>query len=112
MDNPVLYSFRRCPFAMRARMALWVSGQHCEIREVTLSNKPQELRDLSPKATVPILQLAADQVLEQSLEIMIWALEQNDPFDWLSPDCGTLGGMLQLIKKSDEDFKYNLDHYK
>ena len=109
---PVLYSFRRCPFAMRARMALWVSGQHCEIREVILRNKPQALLELSSKATVPVLQLATGQVIEQSLEIMVWTLKQNDPQNWLSPDRGTLGDMFKLIKTSDEDFKYNLDHYK
>ena len=93
-------------------MALWVSDQHSEIREVILNNKPSELIELSPKATVPVLQLVTGQVLEQSLEIMIWTLQRNDPLDWLNPERGTLDDMLQLIKRSDEDFKYNLDHYK
>ena len=112
MNYPIFYSFRRCPYAMRARMALRVSCQSCEIREVLLSNKPIELIDLSPKATVPVLQFATGHVLEQSLEIMCWALEQNDPFGWFNPGRGTFGDMLDLIKEADGDFKYNLDHYK
>ena len=72
---PVLYSFRRCPYAMRARLALAVSGQACELREVVLKNKPQGLLQASPKATVPVLVLPDGQVLEQSLDIMRWALE-------------------------------------
>ena len=112
MGYPVLYSFRRCPYAMRARMAISASGQTCEIREVVLSKKPLELIDLSPKATVPVLQLVTGQILEQSLDIMRWALEKNDPLGWLDPEYGTLDDMLELIKTADGDFKYNLDHYK
>ena len=97
---------------MRARMALSASGQTCEIREVVLSKKPLEMIDLSPKATVPVLQLVTGQILEQSLDIMRWALEKNDPLGWLDPEYGTLGAMLELIEKTDGDFKYNLDHYK
>ena len=97
---------------MRARMALSVSDQTYEIREVVLSKKPLELIDLSPKATVPVLQLVTGQILEQSLDIMRWALEKHDPFGWLEPEYGTLCDMLKLIKKADGDFKYNLDHYK
>ena len=97
---------------MRARMAISASGQTCEIREVVLSKKPIEMIDLSPKATVPVLQLVTGQILEQSLDIMRWALEKNDPLGWLDPEYGTLGAMLELIEKTDGDFKYNLDHYK
>lgn len=97
---------------MRARMALCASGQTYEIREVLLSNKPPELIDLSAKATVPVLQLITGQVLEESLEIMCWALEKNDPFDWLDPEYGTLDDMVELVKEADDDFKFNLDHYK
>jgi glutathione S-transferase len=93
-------------------MALCASGHSFEIREVLLSNKPPQLIDLSAKATVPVLQLITGQVLEESLEIMCWALEKNDPFDWLDPEYGTLDDMLELIKSADKDFKFNLDHYK
>ena len=75
---PILYSFRRCPYAMRARMALYVSGQTCELREVALRDKPIEMIQLSPKATVPVLLLENGDVLEQSLDIMLWALEKNE----------------------------------
>lgn len=80
---PVLYSFRRCPYAMRARLALAVSGQRCELREVVLKAKPQGLLQASPKGTVPVLVLPSGQVLEQSLDIMLWALGQRDPQHWL-----------------------------
>ena len=80
---PVLYSFRRCPYAMRARLALAVSGQRCELREVVLKAKPQGLLQASPKGTVPVLVLPSGQVLEQSLDIMLWALGQHDPQRWL-----------------------------
>jgi glutathione S-transferase len=93
-------------------MALCASGQTCEIREVLLSNKPPELLALSAKATVPVLQLITGQVLEESLEIMRWTLQKNDPLDWLDPKYGTLADMLELVKEADEDFKFNLDHYK
>ena len=76
---PVLYSFRRCPYAMRARLALAVSGQHCELREIVLRDKPPEMLAASPKATVPVLVLPGGDVLEESLAIMQWALRQHDP---------------------------------
>ena len=103
---PILYSFRRCPYAMRARMALWVSGQACELREVKLANKPPELLALSEKATVPVLQLAGGKVLEESLDIMRWALGQSDPEGWLG------GGNAELIAHNDGAFKHALDRYK
>ena len=76
---PVLYSFRRCPYAMRARLAIAVSGQRCELREVVLKNKPPEMLAASPKATVPVLVLVDGSVIEQSLDIMLWTLRQHDP---------------------------------
>ncbi len=109
---PVLYSFRRCPYAMRARMALYVSGQTCELREVVLRHKPVEMIELSPKATVPVLQLESGNVLEQSLDIMLWTLGNNDPEHWFEPELGTLDDMLALIEEADGDFKENLDRYK
>lgn len=109
---PVLYSFRRCPYAMRARLALAASGQACELREVVLRNKPQGLLQASPKATVPVLVLPDGQVLDQSLDIMLWALEQNDPGDWLQPSQGGRADMLACIDACDGPFKQALDRCK
>lgn len=109
---PVLYSFRRCPYAMRARLALAVSGQACELREVVLKTKPQGLLQASPKGTVPVLVLPSGQVLEQSLDIMRWALGQRDPEGWLTPSQGTLDEMLALISECDSRFKQALDRCK
>jgi len=110
--TPVLYSFRRCPYAMRARLALYVSGQVCEHREVVLRDKPEEMTTISPKATVPVLEIAPGNVLEESLEIMLWALEKNDPEGWLTPETGTKEDMLALIHRCESDFKPHLDRYK
>ena len=109
---PVLYSFRRCPYAMRARLALAVSGQVCELREVVLRNKPQGLLQASPKGTVPVLVLPGGQVLEQSLDIMLWALAQHDSEGWLTPSDGTMADMLALIAECDGPFKQALDRCK
>lgn len=106
MADAIFYSFRRCPYAMRARLALRVSGQHPEIREVKLSNKPQAMLDISPKGTVPVLRLGNDEVIEQSLDIMRWALAQNDPENWLARDDA------KLIARNDGEFKRDLDRYK
>lgn len=109
---PVLYSFRRCPYAMRARLALAVSEQPCELREVVLRSKPAELLQASPKGTVPVLVLPGGQVIEQSLDIMLWALERRDPAAWLAPQKGNVDDMLELIAACDTEFKANLDRYK
>lgn len=109
---PVLYSFRRCPYAMRARLALRVSGQACEIREVVLRDKPAALVAASIKATVPVLVEPDGRIIEQSLDIMRWALERNDPEGWLEPGRGTLDDMLALIAQNDGAFKFHLDRYK
>ena len=109
---PILYSFRRCPYAMRARLALAISGQHCALREVVLRDKPAEMVEISPKATVPVLHLPDGQVLEQSLDIMHWALARHDPEQWLTPESGTLAEMQALIVDCDGDFKQHLDRYK
>lgn len=104
--QPILYSFRRCPYAMRARLALAVSGTRHELREVKLSAKPEEMIALSPKATVPVLALPGGEVIDESLDIMHWALEQNDPEGWLKRcDEG-------LIACNDGSFKHDLDRYK
>lgn len=109
---PVLYSFRRCPYAIRARLALSVAGQSCTLREVVLRNKPQALLEASAKATVPVLVLASGQVIDESLDIMLWALRQHDPESWLSPQLGDEPAMLALIAECDQHFKHHLDRYK
>jgi glutathione S-transferase len=112
---PVLYSFRRCPYAMRARLALHVSGVAFEHREVVLKNKPSHMLALSPKATVPVLWLrsaAGDQVLEQSLDIMRWALREHDPLGWLPNTEAAMQEALALIAHNDGPFKQQLDRYK
>lgn len=103
---PILYSFRRCPYAMRARMALFASGQRCEIREVKLSAKPLELAAASPKATVPVLCLPDGRVIDESVDIMRWALDQADPEAWLDRDDPA------LTAANDGEFKHHLDRYK
>jgi len=106
---PLLYSFRRCPYAMRARMALYQAGVQCEIIEVELKAKPEAMLTLSPKGSVPVLQLPSGEVLDESLDIMHWALAQNDPAHWLP----SLSAITQsLIDENDGDFKVNLDRYK
>ena len=112
MQHPILYSFRRCPYAMRARMAVLVSGTACELREIVLRIKPQEMLQASPKGTVPVLVLPDGQVIDESLDIMLWALGQHDPKHWLAPEIGSLETMQQLIEQNDGDFKRNLDRYK
>ncbi|HSO44330.1 MAG TPA: glutathione S-transferase N-terminal domain-containing protein, partial [Rhodoferax sp.] len=81
---------------MRARLALAVSGQTCELREVVLGHKPDELRQVSAKATVPVLVDANCRVLDESLDIMLWALQRHDPLRWL-PAHDDLAPALQLI---------------
>lgn len=91
---------------MRARMALLVSGVHCELREISLKQKPAEMLAISPKASVPVLQLPNGEVIDESLDIMHWALRQHDPDQWL------VGDFADLIEQNDGDFKYHLDRYK
>ena len=109
---PILYSFRRCPYAMRARRALAHAGLACELREINLRDKPQALLDVSPKGTVPVLVLQDGRVIEQSLDIMLHALQANDPDGWLAPTQGTLDEMLALIARNDNFFKQALDRCK
>jgi glutathione S-transferase len=109
MALPILYSYRRCPYAMRARMALWAAQVQVELREVSLREKPQHLLQISPKATVPVLQLPDGTVLEQSLDIMHWALQQNDAPGWLNVDIAQADA---LISTNDGEFKKALDRYK
>lgn len=106
---PILYSFRRCPYAMRARLAIAASGQAVELREVVLKAKPAEMLAASPKGTVPVLVDTDGTVIAESLEIMLWALSWNDPEGWLAPDKAE---MLALIAQCDGEFKHHLDRYK
>lgn len=108
---PILYSFRRCPYAMRARLALISSGRTCELREIVLRDKAPEFIAASPKATVPVLVLGDGTVLEESLDIMFWALEARDPENLL-PLAGDAGAMRDLVALSDGSFKDRLDRYK
>ena len=107
--GPVLYSFRRCPYAMRARLALATAGQVVELREVSLKAKAPELLEASAKGTVPVLVQADGAVLEESLEIMRWALEQADPLGWLQADGAETAA---LIAQNDGPFKRHLDRFK
>jgi glutathione S-transferase len=112
MRLPVLYSFRRCPYAMRARLALDQAGEPCVLREVDLKAKPAEMLAASRKATVPVLVRPDGTVLEESLDIMLWALGRNDPLGWLVPETGRLQDMLALIDDADGPFKDHLDRFK
>lgn len=109
---PILYSFRRCPYAMRARMALYSSGKTCELREIVLSNKPDHLVELSAKATVPVLIDTDGSVIDESLDIMLWALRQNDPSNLLPIAGASHAETLAIIAKIDGPFKHHLDRYK
>lgn len=93
-------------------MAVTVSKQQVELREVVLRNKPEQMLSASPKGTVPVLVLGENSVLEESLDIMLWALRANDPHQWLSPEIGSEQEMLDLIEKIDGEFKAHLDAYK
>ena len=118
---PILYSFRRCPYAMRARMAIAVSEQSCALREVVLRDKPPEMLEASPKGKVPVLVLPDGQVLDESYDIMRWALGLHDPDGWLAPMASVASAasaasdadeVLGLIAENDGPFKEHLDRYK
>ena len=107
---PILYSFRRCPYAMRARMAIHISGQRCELREVLLRDKPPSMLEYSAKGTVPVLILQDGKVIDESLDVIDWALNINDPDDWQrSKDKEKTK---ELIKINDGEFKNHLYRYK
>ena len=107
---PVLYSFRRCPYAIRARMALAAAGVAVTVCEVALRDKPAAMLAASPKGTVPILVLADGRVIDESLGIMLWALRQRDPLGWLRE--GQEAVAAQWVQRNDQQFKPLLDHYK
>ena len=108
MPLPILYSYRRCPYAMRARMALHYSGIETEIREIALKQKPAHMLVLSPKGTVPVLALDDGAVIDESLDIMRWALARHDPQGWLQDQALSA----ELISENDGSFKQALDRYK
>ncbi|WP_232775132.1 MULTISPECIES: glutathione S-transferase [unclassified Shewanella] len=113
MALPVLYSLRNCPYAMRARLAIYASGQQVQLRDLVLSNKPAEMLEVSPKGTVPVLVTSNGQVIEESLEVMLWAFEQSDPDDFLDKaNQNVLDEMLGIIAIFDNEFKGHLEHYR
>ena len=107
---PLLYTYRRCPYAMRARMALLRAGREFQAFEITLRDKPAALLALSPKGTVPVLHLQDGQVIEESWDIMRWALAPDDREGWWSR--AQSDENLELLQRNDGDFKRHLDRYK
>jgi glutathione S-transferase len=109
---PLLYSFRRCPYAIRARMAVYSAAIPIQLEEVSLKDKPSAMLELSSKGTVPVL-VDGDKVIDESLEIMQWALMQNDPNYWyVSLSKEELSRSQELIRDNDSEFKTWLDRYK
>lgn len=106
MVMPILYSFRRCPYAMRARLAISAAEQQCELREVVLKDKPHAMLEASPKGTVPVLILDGN-VIDESIDIMRWALLANAPEAWSIDEFDDI-----LVKHNDDQFKHYLDRYK
>ncbi|MFM7360624.1 MAG: DUF952 domain-containing protein [Cyanobium sp.] len=118
---PILYSFRRCPYAIRARLALAAAGLRpghgLELREVSLRAKPPELLAASPRGTVPVLTLRDGSVLDESLDIMSWALQLHDPHDWLRSRADETGeeertAIAALVAENDGPFKHHLDRFR
>ena len=109
---PILYSFRRCPYAMRARLALAVSAQKLELREIELRNRPDEIYAASAKGTVPVLVLPNGSVIDESRDVMHWALAQSDPMAWLPSGSEAQAETEALIVRNDGEFKHHLDRYK
>ena len=109
MKLPVLYTFRRCPYAMRARLALYYSKINYEHREISLKNRPIELYNISSKGTVPVLELQTGKVIDESFEIMKWAISLNDPKKWFY---NSKEKQLEAIFVNDFHFKKWLDKYK
>ena len=121
MTLPILYSLQNCPYAMRARLAILLAQQKVQIRAISLKNKPAEMLAASSKGTVPVLILEVasknnatkQQVIDESLEIMLWALKRNDPEDLLyAQQSDALAEMLNIIEGNDRQFKPNLEKYK
>jgi len=109
MEYPILYSFRRCPYAMRARIALRYSKISYIHREIKLSNRPKELYDISSKGTVPVLLNIDGNIIDESMDIMYFALNYKDPKNWFKTN---INKQNKLIKRNDSQFKKSLDKYK
>ncbi|MBU2869320.1 glutathione S-transferase [Colwellia sp. E2M01] len=110
---PILYSLRNCPYAMRGRLAIYKSKKTVLLRDLVLTNKPPEMLEASPKGTVPVVVLPDGQVIEESLDVMLWALKRSDPDDLLyAYDENCLAEMLVIINEFDTDFKRALEAYK
>ncbi len=112
MNHPVLYSFRRCPYCMRAHMGLKKSGLKIELREVNLKEMPDEILKVSTKKTVPVLVLPGEIVFDESWDILKWALDQKDPDNWLGENKQFLLDAEMLVETNDFSFKNDLDLYK
>ena len=113
INHPILYSFRRCPYAIRARLAIAGSRLSVELREVVLKDKPAAMLEISPKGTVPVLHLPEGRVIDESRDIMRWAVRQSDPHNWLCSDNPDLLWQVEgLIQENDFVFKQHLDRYK
>lgn len=108
-ERLLLYSYRRCPYAMRARMALASANIQCDVHEVDLKDKPAHMLQISPKGTVPVLQVSDGHILEESLDIVFWALDKDNPLELLNCD---LDQAKELIAANDGAFKGALDRYK
>jgi len=109
---PILYSFLRCPYAICARLALHAAGLNIELREVALRNKPVSMLSVSPKGSVPVLVLPDGRVIDESWDIMLWALNRHDPDGWLGTNSGYIEASIPLVIENDTKFKASLDRYK
>ena len=120
MTLPILYSLQNCPYAMRARLAILLAQQKVQLRAITMKDKPADMLSASPKGTVPVLILDSDietennkQVIDESLDVMLWALNRNDPENLLyTQQKNALPEMLKIIEENDKYFKPNLEQYK
>ncbi|MDD9194637.1 glutathione S-transferase [Aliivibrio sp. S3MY1] len=113
MTTPILYSLRQCPYAMRSRLGILHAQQTVVLRDIDMKNKPEEMLSISPKGTVPVLQLSDGKVIDESLDVMIWALTQSDPNNLLySHDKQKLPHMLEFIYRSDHEFVDALRKYR
>lgn len=109
MTHNILYSYRRCPYAMRARMALVNAAIPCEVHEISFRDKPAHMLEISPKGTVPVLQITNGCVIDESLDIVYWAFAQHDPAGWVACD---MQAAQEWIEENDGPFKAALDRYK
>ena len=113
MTTPILYSLRQCPYAIRSRLAILHAQQTVVLRDIDMNNKPEEMLSISPKGTVPVLLLGDGSVIDESLDVMVWALTQSDPNNLLySHDETKLTQMLDVINQNDNEFVEALQKYR